>query len=882
MILLLTGSCALFSTGQQIIVSPYLQDVCTDSVTIMWESADAGEGQVLYGSSPFSLDHSVTSSTVNVEGVSQIHTAIVSGLVAKSKYYYKVEMQEGEQSKLRTFRTLAEQVDNEDIQLMAVSDMQRDGSHPNKFQEIIENGIAEMIFEKVGPYLEDLEGLLIPGDLVPTGGVYDQWQSTFFSPSDSISGYVPFYPVLGNHEYHSGGEVNFKHYFTLPANGPTALQDECWYKDISNVRVIGLNSNSGSIDQNVQLQWLSQVLDEACASEHIDFVFAQLHHPFKSELWTPGENDFTGKVIDSLEQFTDNCTKASIHFFGHTHGYSRGQSRDHKHLWVNVATAGGAIDNWGEFPNADYKEFVKSQDEYGFVYIDVTAGDDPQFVLQRYSIGDQDVVIDNELRDEITILNYDIAPVQPSNIFPILDTLSTTCVVLKGSEFYGLEDSLQGSQWQIATDSAMTNLVAQQWWQNENWYNEVDLQANDDLTDASFSDVLGGGQYYWNVRYRNQSLEWSPWSVPTKFYVESSDTLTANLLVNANAESGVTGWFGDIESLENGECNSVLPYEGDYNFAVGGVCANESSFGEAFQKVDLSNFASQIDGDTVALAFGAYLRSFGGSDIPGMYVEIYDGSTLIATSSTLTQPNGEWEYVSQSIKLPVSVDNCKVYLTGTRIGGTDNDSYFDLLDLYLVRSAKECKDCFGSSNIDLDADGFCSDVDCNDNDATVYPGALEICDGLDNNCDGRSETSDTVIWTGGGGSLFWGDNDNWDQNLIPLPCQHVIIDNNVAVEIIGNYQCKSIEVETGNVLTVTSGSTLLIDSYATNNYPSALIKGTMLVNGKCSVKSSDNSAFEVYGNLINNNKINTELIEGESVIIRTGGQFSSLGKSIFR
>ncbi|MBN94431.1 MAG: hypothetical protein CL928_10210 [Deltaproteobacteria bacterium] len=39
--------------------------------------------------------------------------------------------------------------------------------------------------------------------------------------------------------------------------------------------------------------------------------------------------------------------------------------------------------------------------------------------------------------------------------------------------------------------------------------------------------------------------------------------------------------------------------------------------------------------------------------------------------------------------------------------------------------------------IDTDLDGQCQDTDCDDWDPLVYPGATEVCDGFDNNCDGQ-------------------------------------------------------------------------------------------------------------------------------------------------
>ena len=42
----------------------------------------------------------------------------------------------------------------------------------------------------------------------------------------------------------------------------------------------------------------------------------------------------------------------------------------------------------------------------------------------------------------------------------------------------------------------------------------------------------------------------------------------------------------------------------------------------------------------------------------------------------------------------------------------------------------------GCTPLDADNDGSTCDLDCDESDATVYPGAAELCDGLDNDCDG--------------------------------------------------------------------------------------------------------------------------------------------------
>lgn len=60
----------------------------------------------------------------------------------------------------------------------------------------------------------------------------------------------------------------------------------------------------------------------------------------------------------------------------------------------------------------------------------------------------------------------------------------------------------------------------------------------------------------------------------------------------------------------------------------------------------------------------------------------------------------------------------------------------------------------GNSDVDRDGDGFTDEVDCDDGDSDVYPGAAESCDGDDNDCDGAVDEG-----CGGAESTYYRDYD---------------------------------------------------------------------------------------------------------------------------
>ena len=144
-------------------------------------------------------------------------------------------------------------------------------------------------------------------------------------------------------------------------------------------------------------------------------------------------------------------------------------------------------------------------------------------------------------------------------------------------------------------------------------------------------------------------------------------------------------------------------------------------------------------------------------------------------------------------------------------------------------------DSYGDNNISIDScqaiAGYVTDnTDCDDNDANIFPGATEICDGLDNDCNGMTDDGLAV-------TTYYLDNDGdgyGDNNNSIDTCQAItgyVIDNtdcedsdaNIspgATEVCGDSidnNCDG-QIDEGCILPPCDSITIVVDTVAQNLY----------------------------------------------------------------
>ena len=299
------------------------------------------------------------------------------------------------------------------------------------------------------------------------------------------------------------------------------------------------------------------------------------------------------------------------------------------------------------------------------------------------------------MRDEVTIRLNNNPPQTPIGTFPS-GTVNPDCVNLTGSTFVDEDGDYHGaSQWQLDTSCEFTDPDYDLYRTYQNWYNNVDTQADDDLQDEFVTGLQEYSNYCWRVRYRDRSLKWSQWSNPVEF-ITTESSLSGNLITNPGAEDGTAPWVlveGNFESIVSGDCDSIDSHSGSRLFGVGGICDNESDYGEAYQLIDISGYANFIDDGSGIVYFGGYLSDWGGDDLPeAKLLFLNNNSSLLGESVTISTLNASWTYFNEMVDIPSSTRFIKYVVMGTRNTGDDNDSYFDDLHLRILVGDDTCND----------------------------------------------------------------------------------------------------------------------------------------------------------------------------------------------
>ena len=238
----LPGLTAKSGAVPKITAGPYLVDMGSNAVTVMWQTDIPTVGKIVVSNGETTAEYTTTKP-------SRLDSLRIKDLSPDSRYFYRLSV--GSKSIASdAFRTFP--VNPRPVSFAVYGDTR---SNPDRHARVIKAMAAE----------KNLDFVLHTGDLVSDGSKLENWIPGYFTPTHSLIGRVPFYTVEGNHD----GDTFYYQYRGM-GNVP-------WYSfDELNIHVIALDSTQSFDVGSAQYKWLISDLEK---HKNAKWKFIVLHSP---------------------------------------------------------------------------------------------------------------------------------------------------------------------------------------------------------------------------------------------------------------------------------------------------------------------------------------------------------------------------------------------------------------------------------------------------------------------------------------------------------------------------------------------------------------------------------------------------------------------------